>query len=44
MEIKIKTSLNDQNQLENFIKEIKKIEKEYNCNCTLLDIEVKHLY
>jgi len=42
MELIIKISVNTMQELEERIKVIKKIEKEHNCNCTLLDVTVTH--
>ncbi len=42
MEIKIKASVNNNTELKELINNINAIEKEYNCTCTLLDVEIKH--
>jgi len=42
MEVRIKISVNTTQELEERIKEIREIEKEHNCNCTLLDVTVTH--
>ena len=42
MELKIKISVNTIQDVEKVVKQIKEIEKEHNCNCTLLDITVTH--
>jgi hypothetical protein len=39
-ELKIKVKLGQVNELEKTVEIIKKIEKEYNCNCTLLEVEI----
>ncbi len=39
MEIKIKIKDTNILELEDLIKKVKVIEKEYSCNCTLLEIE-----
>lgn len=40
MELKIKTKLAVNSEIEEFVKKIKEIEEEYSCNCTLLEIEI----
>ncbi|WP_275540608.1 hypothetical protein [Vallitalea guaymasensis] len=40
MKIKIKISVSTVAELENAVKEIRKIEKEHNCHCTLLEVEI----
>ena len=42
MEIRIKKSVNTVKELEEVVQKIKKIEEEYNCHCTLLEIEITH--
>ena len=39
MEIKLKVKINESYEIEEIIKKIKEIEKEYSCICTLLEIE-----
>ena len=39
MEFKVKTKFSRPKDITQMIEEIKEIEKEYNCNCTLLEIE-----
>ena len=40
MELKIKAKLGQVAGVEEVIKSIREIEKEYSCNCTLLEIEI----
>lgn len=40
MELKIKARLNIVEELKELIQTIDKIEKEYTCRCTLLEIEI----
>lgn len=42
MELRIKVSVNTTAELEEVVQKIKGIEKEYNCNCTLLDVTILH--
>lgn len=42
MKIQIKIKVNTMKDVKDTVEEIKKIEKEYNCNCTLLDVTVTH--
>ena len=42
MEIKIKKSVNTIKELKEVIQEIRKMEEEYKCKCTLLEIEIRH--
>lgn len=39
MELKIKTKVAENCEIEEIIKLVQKIEKEYSCDCTLLEIE-----
>lgn len=39
MELRIKIRIGQLSDLEGIIKRIREIEKEYSCNCTLLEIE-----
>ena len=38
MEFKVKTNVSNTQELRNLIKEIKEIETEYTCKCTLLEL------
>lgn len=38
MEFKVKTNVSNTQELRNLIKEIKEIETEYTCECTLLEV------
>jgi len=40
MDLKIKTKLAENAEIEEFVKKIQEIAKEYSCNCTLLEIEI----
>ena len=40
MELKVKLKLGQVSDLEQAVKTIQKAEKEYNCNCTLLEVEI----
>jgi len=40
VELRIKIKLGEPFQIEEIIKMIKRIEKEYSCNCTLLEVEI----
>jgi len=40
MELKIRTKIGSIKGLKAIVETIKQIEKEYNCDCTLLDVEV----
>ena len=40
MDIKIKTKLAENSEIEGFVKKIQEIAEEYSCNCTLLEIEI----
>ena len=40
MEIKIKVQLGNPADINEFIEFIRKIEQEYSCNCTLVEIEI----
>ena len=42
MELRIKVYANKMNELKEKIENIRKIEEEYNCTCTLLDVEITH--
>lgn len=42
MELRIKVNANNMNELKEKIENIRKIEEEYNCTCTLLDVEITH--
>lgn len=42
MELKIKTKVNNMKELNEKLEFIKKIEGEFNCTCTLLDVEIIH--
>ena len=42
MELKIKAKANNIKELKDKIENIRKIEEEYNCTCTLLDVEITH--
>lgn len=39
MELRIKVKVNEPSEIKEIIEIVKKIEKEYSCNCTLLEIE-----
>lgn len=43
MEIKIKIKIWEPCQIKEVIELIKKIEKEYSCNCTLLEMDIDFL-
>lgn len=42
MELRIKVNVNNMKDLKEKIENIRKIEEEYNCTCTLLDVEITH--
>lgn len=40
MELRVKAHLGNASLLEGLVEEIREIEKEHSCNCTLLEVEI----